>query len=329
MAANAVISSLADDEDGEDEETRDLTAEERADIRLGEPKWKREHDFVARLVGNQIQTVDLTYLLPHSMVTDIFAIASEGWQTDRPGTLNSLARYISGEVIGTNIAFTGLTETFGNEDDYGNPIALETDDVVTSTKKLMWHFYQATLEPSSFRKARAVTREGETKKFELIMGEVLGGRAVFLDRNEVAKKMFRSLKKTQDEAVQLRWSLTSGRAMPLEDVAPTIDKFNIAVAKNQYRLHQAITTLEGLGMSPREIQAVATSKSVRYSKQKIRDASLGIGRSWNPNKGWFNTAYSNMSDSEEVSDPMARINEVRRVISEGPGSYVVSVEGME
>ena len=329
MAANAVISSLADDEDGEDEETRDLTAEERADIRLGEPKWKREHDFVARLVGNQIQTVDLTYLLPHSMVTDIFAIASEGWQTDRPGTLNSLARYISGEVIGTNIAYTGLTETFGNEDDYGNPIALETDDVVTSTKKLMWHFYQATLEPSSFRKARAVTREGETKKFELIMGEVLGGRAVFLDRNEVAKKMFRSLKKTQDEAVQLRWSLTSGRAMPLEDVAPTIDKFNSAVAKNQYRLHQAITTLEGLGMSPREIQAVATSKSVRYSKQKIRDASLGIGRSWNPNKGWFNTAYSNMSDSEEVSDPMARINEVRRVISEGPGSYVVSVEGME
>jgi len=326
MGISSSIGALAG-EDDEEKESRPLTAEERADIRLGLPKWKREHDFVARLVGGRIQMVDLTYILPHSMVSDVYAIIKEGATTDRAGMIRSLARYIGGEVIGTNIAYTGAVETFTNKDDFGRQITLDTDTPLESFGKLAWHMMSSTVMPSSVQKVLAVTRYGETKGVELMLGEVSGGRAMFFDRNEIAKKMLRTLKSSQDAAVALRWPIESGRALPLEDIEPVLDKHQAALNKNQLRLHQALSTMRSIGISDPQVYRIADG--IGISKPTITDGFNATRRAWIPNPAWDQKVYKNQVEAKEEADPSARLRKVRQIISSRPGFYRVQPEDEE
>jgi hypothetical protein len=295
MGVNAIFQSLAGDD--EEEEVRMLTAEEKADIRLGLPAWQREHDFVARVVGNRIQMVDMTYALPHSMVTDLVKIATEGVRTGRDGSLNSLARYIGGEVLGANIAFSAAYETLNNEDDYGNKIALETDSAPIAISKLLAYYVKGTVMPSSVSKALAVSRPGETKRAEMILGELLGGRAMFHDTPIIAERAMRRLYNTQKEAVAIRREIEQGRYFDPADVGPQLDKFQAALNKNQLRLHQALGTMRALGLSDAEIYKAADA--VGLSKDTIRDATNGTRRSWTFAPDWARKLIANKAKMKE------------------------------
>jgi hypothetical protein len=325
MGVNAVFAFLAGD-DEDDEKTRDLTAEEKADLRLGMPNWQREHDFIARMVGGRIQMVDLTYALPHSMVTDLVKIATEGVRTGRDGSLNSLARYISGEVLGANIAFSAAQETLFNSDDYGNKIALETDSAPTAITKLLIHYAKGTFMPSIGSKGMAVMRPGETKRLELILGEVLGGRAVFHDTPIIAERMLRRLYNTQKEAVAIRREIEQGRYFDPADVGPQLDKFQAALNKNQLRLHQALGTMRALGLSDAEIYKAADA--VGLSKDTIRDATNGTRRSWTFAPDWARKLVANKAKmKEQEAGPV--LDAVTEWIRKNPAFHPVVPEDEE
>lgn len=297
MGVNAIFASLSGDDEDKGEESRELTAEEKADLRLGMPDWQREHDFIARMVGGRIQMVDLTYALPHSMVVDLVKLATEGARTGRDGSLDSLARYISGEVLGANIAFSAAIETATNKDDYGNKIALETDSTPTAIAKLLTYYAKGTVMPSSVSKAVAVARPGETKRAELILGEVLGGRAVFHDTPVIAERIMRRLKGTQDDAVALRQVIQQGRYFDPAKVGEQLDLHQAALNKNQLRLHQALGTMRALGMSDVEIYKAADA--VGLSKDTIRDATNGTRRSWTFAPDWARKLVANKAKMKE------------------------------
>ena len=329
MGVNAIFQSLAGD-DEEDAEVLTMTSEEKAaikaDIRLGLPDWQREHDFAFRVVGNRIQMVDMTYALPHSMVTDLVKLATEGVRTGRDGSLDSLARYISGEVLGANIAFSAAIETATNSDDFGNKIALETDSVPTKVAKLSTYYAKGTVAPSSYVKYKAITRPGETKRAEMILGELLGGRAVFQDTPIIAERVLRRLKNTQDEAVALRQVIQQGRFFDPAEVGPQLDLHQAALNKTQLRLHQALGTLRSLGMSDAEIYKAADA--VGLSKDTIRDATNGTRRSWTFAPGWAQKLIANKAKmKEQEAGPV--LDAVVEWIRKNPSFYPVVPEDDE
>jgi hypothetical protein len=238
------------------------------------------------------------------------------------------ASYISGEVLGANIAFSAAIETATNSDDFGNKIALETDSAHVKVAKLLTYYAKGTIAPSSYVKYKAVTRPGETKRAEMILGELLGGRAVFHDTPVLAERVLRRIANTQKEAVALRRVIEQGRYVDPADVGPQLDKFQAALNKNQLRLRQALGTLRSLGMSEDEIYRVAKSDSVKLSADTIRDATNGTRRSWTFAPDWARKLIANKAKTkEQEAGPV--LDAVVEWIRKNPSFYPVVPEDDE
>jgi hypothetical protein len=307
---------------GDDEDERMLDVFERAALREALPDWQRGHSLFAQVLkGGKVQFIDMTYILPHSQLTDMIKIISDGIRTGNGVEGSRLASYVANEIIGVQIAASSVGEILSNRDDFGQPIYVETDPAPTKVIRMLTHFGKNAMTPAAAAKLIEVSRTGQQDAQEILLGEVLGVRPRTLTFGEVERRAFRNLKALQDSSVSIIGELVSGRYKSQEDVDKVVDRHQDAMNQTQSRMSNFMRTMKDLG-SP-ESSTYASAKLFRFSDDTIQSAYAGYRIAWKPNKAWAEKAYFNAQQSEE-QDPNEKVGMVFKSVGKKPDIYWVN-----
>jgi hypothetical protein len=317
--ASIVFRALSGDDE---EEERMLNVNEIEALREGLPKWQRGHSLYAQVLkGNKIQFIDMTYILPHSQLTDMFKIISDGYRTGKGIEGSKLASYVVNDIIGVQIAAASIGEILSNQDNFGQPIYVETDSAPVKVNRMLMHYGKNALLPSASLKLYEAFRTGQQNTGEILLGEGLGARPRTLTFGEVERRAFRNLKSLQDSSVGIVGELMSGRYKSQDDVDDVIDRHQDAMNQTQARISNFIHTMKALGSSNSSI--AASAKASRFSEDTIRSADAGYRIAWRGNDAWFGKAYANTKQGEE-QDPNERLQMIANKLNKKPDIYWVN-----
>jgi hypothetical protein len=318
VAAPAVLGTLAttvfraltgDDE----EEERKLTAVELAALRESLPQWQRGHQLNAQILkGGRIQFIDMDFILPHSQLTNLVSIITEGIQTGDGVNASRLASYVTGDLIGTQIAATAIDEILNNADDRGQPIYLETDNAAQKMQRMLGHYAKGALLPSSLVKGSELLREGQTNREEIFWGEVLGSRPKTVTFGDVERRGFRNLKGLLDNSVSIIGGLTSGRFKSDSEIDDVVDRHQDALNETQRRLNRFMRSMVSMGST--ESSVYSSAKIYKFSDDTISSAYQGYRIAWRPNDKWNQKTYFNAEQAKE-QDPTQKIQSVDRSVN--------------
>jgi len=307
---------------GDDEDERMLDVFERAALREALPDWQRGHSLFAQVLkGGKVQFIDMTYILPHSQLTDMIKIISDGIRTGNGVEGSRLASYVANEIIGVQIAASSVGEILSNRDDFGQPIYVETDPAPTKVIRMLTHFGKNAMTPAAAAKLIEVSRTGQQNAQEILLGEVLGVRPRTLTFGDIERRAFRNLKALQDSSVSIIGELVSGRYKSQEDVDKVVNRHQDAMNQTQSRMSNFMRTMKDLG-SP-ESSTYASAKLFRFSDDTIQSAYAGYRIAWKPNKAWAEKAYFNAKQSEE-QDPNEKVGMVFKSVGKKPDIYWVN-----
>lgn len=317
--ASIVFRALSGDDE---EEERMLNVNEIEALREGLPKWQRGHSLYAQVLkGNKIQFIDMTYILPHSQLTDMVKIISDGYRTGKGIEGSKLASYVVNDIIGVQIAASSVGEILSNQDNFGQPIYVETDSAPMKFNRMLMHYGKNAVVPSFALKGYEALRTGQQNTGEILLGEALGARPRTLTFGEVERRAFRNLKSLQDSSVSIIGELMSGRYKSQDDVDDVIDRHQDAMNQTQARISNFMHTMKALGSSNSSI--AASAKASRFSEDTIRSADAGYRIAWRGNDAWFGKAYANTKQGEE-QDPNERLQMIANKLNKKPDIYWVN-----
>lgn len=317
--ATMVFRALAGDDD---EEERLLNVFEKEALREALPDWQRGHSLYAQVLkGGKIQFIDMTYILPHSQLTDMITILSDGYRTGKGINGSRLASYVVNDLIGVQIAASSIGEILSNEDNFGQPIYVETDPAPVKMTRMLMHYGKNAMVPSFALKGYESLRTGQQNTRDILLGEVLGARPRTLTFGEVERRGFRNLKALQDSSVAIIGELVSGRYKSQDDVDSVIDRHQDAMNQTQARISNFMRTMSDLGSPLSSI--AASAKANRFSEDTIKSAYAGYRVAWRPNRAWAEKAYANTQQGEE-QDPNERVQMVFDAVNKKPDIYWVN-----
>jgi hypothetical protein len=295
-----------DDKDKDKQLGRVLTNDELGTLREGLPDYQRNHGVFARLIGKDgIQVIDLSNILPHSQVTDIFKLGAQG-------NIKGIGEYIAKDLIGTQIAANAVFETARNEDAFGNPIALQSDNVIQTYLKLLSHVAKSALAPSVLKKGIEVSRYGQQDAGLLIAGELTGARPTVMKKSDIEYRAMSKIKNAMDEDVALLNPIYSAKGFDVGDVKDQVGKYQSASNVTQSRLYEFIRGMKALGSN--EDSLIETGKRARISDQRLGYALIGENYPWVPNKAALKKVIENKTRGGE-QDPAPLVDELIRVTS--------------
>jgi len=307
---------------GGEEEERELTAVELAALRESLPKWQRGHQIRAQVLkGGKIQMIDMSYVLPHSQLTDAVSIITEGFKTGEGINGSRLASYVVNDLIGTQIAATSLDEILNNENDRGQPIYLETDNSATVMMRVLGHFGKGVVIPSGLAKGIDITRKGQTNAEELIWGEILGSRPKTNTFGEIERRGFRNLKGLLDDSVSTIGELTSGRFKTDKEIDEVVDRHQDGLNETQRRMNRFMRSMVSMGSE--ESSVYASAKIYKFSDDTIGSAYQGYRIAWRPNDKWNQKTYFNAEQAKE-QDGMQKIQSIDRSVNRKGAVYYVN-----
>jgi hypothetical protein len=309
----AVFSALGrlDGDDEDDTGNRKLTPDELYALRAALPEWQKGHQLYTRLVGGEVQVIDMTAITPYAMITDLFSIAIEGAQTGEGVQSRKIAGYVAGQIIGTQIAANVASEILNNRDAFDQPIYRKTDNAVEAFGKMFGHYAKGAIEPSVVGKFKTATRFGEQDSWEIIVGEFLGARPKDHKLAEIEYRAFRSVKQLLDDSAQIKSKLVTGRALEADEVADTLSEHQDALNRTQRQLAKVMSGLQSMGSSRGAVYRSA--KNAGFSNQRLSYAERGENLRWVPNTQWLRSTYENMTRTGE-QDPQERIKLIRSTL---------------
>lgn len=307
---------------GGEEEERELTAVELAALRESLPNWQRGHQVRAQVLkGGNVQMIDMSYILPHSQLTDAVNIITNGFQTGEGINGSRLASYVVNDLIGTQIAATSLDEILNNENSMGQPIYLETDNGAAKMGRMLEHYFKGAVTPSAVAKGMEFGRAGQTNKTEIFWGEILGSRPKTNTFAEIERRGFRNLKGLLDNSVSIVGDLTSGRFKSDGDIDDVIDRHQDALNETQRRMNRFMHSMVSMGS--KESSVYASAKMYKFSDDTIGSAYQGYRIAWRPNEKWNQKTYFNAEQAKE-QDPMQKIQSINRSVNRKGSVYYIN-----
>lgn len=317
--AIAMLFGMLGDEEEEKGGARKVTTEEELGIRLGLPKWQRQHALYITNLKSKIRVIDLTSLMPYSQLTDMVQIGARNIATGRGIGIGDMTSYVKNELLGMNIAATPVVEVLSNRNDFGEQIIYEEDATHTKLFKMLKHVGLAAYEPGVSKKVRQSLREGEKDALQIWVGELTGTRPYEYDKPDIARRGMYTIKKGLDGVVAARRPLSSGRRLDYEDIPDIYEKQQAMLNENQRRLGQFLRAMESMGIEPNTLYAEA--KKAQISIKKVGYALENKQIPWIPNADWFSKARDAINLADEGENPVARFDVLMNVIDNQPDVY--------
>ena len=329
--ATVIFRALAGDDEeedevvGEDGKVRKLSVDELSALREALPVWQRGHSLFAQMLpGGKLQYVDMTYVLPHSQLTDMVSIVAEGIQTGKGVDASRLASYIGNEILGAQIAATALKETLANRDDFGQPIYLETDSPGTKFVRMLMHYGKGAVAPQVAKKGYEAFRSGQQNTKEMIIGEFLGVRPRTETLADIESRGFRNLKASLDEAVGIVGKASGSRSMDQGDIDKLVDRHQDALNQTQRRMSLFMHAMKQMGSTDSSL--IASAKYYKFSDDTLVSARDGYRIAWRPNEAWVRKAYLNAERGGE-QDPREKVDMILQSVRRKQDLYWVTDGG--
>ena len=317
--ATAVFRLLTDDDE---EEVRELTLEERTAHRETLPLWQRGHNLYSRLMKNgEIQFIDMTYVLPHSPLTDLVSIAVDGIKTGKGLDASRLVSYVASELIGLQIAATSIAEAVSGENDFGQPIYVESDPDGVKVERIFKHLAKGIVVPSGIKKGIDIGREGQQNAQELLYGELLGVRPRSNKISELERRGYKNLDRLMREAKSIRAEFLGSRFISDEDIDAGVDRAQYAENEAQRRITNFTSAMLSLGSSTGTL--VSSAKAAGLDNEEIVGAITGFRNSITFTEDFLNKAYESAQRGEE-QDPLAKVQSLIRSTQRNPDGYYVN-----
>ena len=303
--------------DDEDDEGTTLTAQQRADYRRTLPAWQRDNDVLLRLVGDQIQSVNLTNIMPYSLFTDYFSLIKEGIVSKRGLDFSALARYTKNQFVGSNILADNIASSLRNENEYGQKIALATDPDYIKPLKLAKHLALGAFAPGMIKKGIQIAGAEGEERMSLIAGEAVGVRTFYTSRQDAVRRGLSSLSNERKEVVALRRPLDSGDKLDTGDIEGVLETHQAALNRNALNVRNFLRTMRELGATDQEIFGEA--KEVRMSALLIRQVEAGYSPAWQDADAWVKKTAEAIKRREQ--DDFSRFPIIRKFNESKPQYY--------
>lgn len=301
--ASLIFRALSDRE----EEDRELTPMEKWALRQSLPNWQQGHSLYAhKLKDGSIRYLDMTYILPHTAMTDVFDIIADGARTGKGVDGSRLAQYVASEWFGEQIAFGAVTKLKSNMDDFKQPIWLESDPSHVQLGKQLSYLASQAFKPSAAAKLQQFTRSGEQRRGDLIAGEIIGVRPKFDKMDVLNLRAMQRMKRELDSVVREGGKAATSRYLSEEDFFDVLDKRQSGVDANRQKLHDYMHTMMSLGVSLGELMDAGDQAG--YSDRSLELAYAGLSEVWTgpTNPSYLQKMSNNMLRGEE-QDPLERI----------------------
>ena len=248
------------------------------------PKWMRNASiFLYKDSDGDTWSVDMTYLNPFAIVQDpaIRAVESllrgEGIGTASKKFIGQFLRpYVSEQIL------TGaLLDVFENEDQYGRPIRLAGDD--DKLMRSLKYIGEKAFSPRSLMSADAaydsfLSQERTASFFDSALGHLMKSVLPFRPHQQdytagVGRYLYNHTNEYRANDQAFRSKMTQQQVLPASEVREAYDRWVKTRLYLNNDFKQTIRGFEKLGVSRKDIERMAKSRSV--SKERLKQNRLG------------------------------------------------------
>ena len=248
------------------------------------PKWMRNASiFLYKDSDGDTWSVDMTYLNPFAIVQDpaIRAVESflrgEGIGTASKKFIGQFLRpYVSEQIL------TGaFLDAIENEDQYGRKIRLEGDD--DKLMRSLKYIGEKAFSPRSLMSADAaydsfLSQERTASFFDSAVGHLLKSVLPFRPHQQdytagVGRYLYDHTSDYRDNDQAFRSKMTQSQVLPASEVRDAYDRWVRTRLYLNNDFKQTVRGFEKLGVSRKDIERMAKSRSV--SKERLKQNRLG------------------------------------------------------
>lgn len=297
---------------GGEEEERELTPMEKWALRQALPKWQQGHSLYAhKLKDGSLRYIDMTYMLPHTQVTDPVNIIVDGLRTGKGVDGSRLAQYIASEWFGEQIAAGAVISAANNKDDFDRPIWLQSDPANVKLGKIVSHLFDQAYKPSAQIKFEQIIRSGEKRRVDLTVGELLGVRPRFENLDVVMLRGMQRMKRDYDEVVREGGKLSSGKYKDRDTTIRELDKRQTGLDQTRQDIHNFMHVMYGLGAGVGDL--FASGNQAGFSTKNLEATYAGYSEVWTgpANPRYQEKLFGNMNRAgeQEYTERIGWMNE--------------------
>ena len=251
-------------------------------VRAGLPSYSRSSQLWMWKTGDgSLRMMDMTFANPFSFVFDP---GPQIWRSrkDPLEIPEIIAKYISGEVLGENIAAGAMLDVSRNNNEQrGGPIWFESDDFSTKVIKGSLHILKSAYSPAIVNKSidiyRATDRPDKQDEdffytpLGIALGMTLPTKPNDRKLEDLAFRAFRELGKANGELALITGPMTSKAAMNQGTPTELYNKRINASVKIARKAHDLARSYVSMGMSPEVVmKAMTDPKGGSFSKERAR-----------------------------------------------------------
>ena len=278
----AVLAKLAGVGEDEDEALRKTV-----------PTYLRGHTFFYFRSGEDqsLKSVDLTYINPYALLIDPIMRSVEGFRRGGvgDGVGNLLTGLVFNQYLDDQILASAVASVKENRDaTTGRPIWEETTDsfgekFVKGGVHMLGEAYSIDVAKraiSAYKASRAIRVEGEEAPIEESpLGLLLAGALPFkvhtVDLEQQLTRYLRERKEEYDNISLNKYKAYSSKPLSEQDIMDLYNREVSSRKKLNNDVAQTFRGFQGLGMSPKKIYEMSTSKRL-LTKRRTKNIFLGV-----------------------------------------------------
>jgi len=272
-------------------------------LREGLADWQKGNTVYFTQVGDKIRALDMTFINPTAVYTDLIMRSYELIRTGKEAEIPAVAaKWVTGQLIGDQIAIGAAMEAFNNKDEKGNPIttgdtpflealvARTTYALSQGYKPPVANFVQNLMSGEKGSRKPVTEDDKASNRLEIFAGEMFGVRPRVDDVSVYHNRAIRSAALTYSQSRRATGILKSRSPLDADQITESIQKANRARVAAFGTAAELMRAYENMGMT--RGQLFSASNEAGLSKDRLNKALNNITDRWTPSR----------EDSKEIYD---------------------------
>jgi hypothetical protein len=264
-------------------------------LREGLADWQKGNTVYFTQVGDKIRSLDMTFINPTAIYTDLIMRSYELIRTGKEAEIPAVAaKWVTGQLIGDQIAIGAAMESLNNKDEKGNPITTGDtpflEALITRTtyalsqgyKPPVASFVENLMSGEKGSKKPVTEDDKASNRLEIFAGELLGVRPRVEDVSTYHNRAIRSAALTYSQSRRATGILKSRSPLDGDQITEAVQKANRARVAAFGRAAEMMRSYENMGMT--RGQLFSTSNEAGFSKDRLNKALNNVTDRWTPSR---------------------------------------------
>jgi hypothetical protein len=271
-------------------------------LRAGLADWQKGNTVYFTQVGDKVRSLDMTFINPFALYTDPIMRSYELIRTGKEEEMPKVfSKWVSGQLVGDQIAIGAAMEAFNNKDEKGNPITTEdTPFLEALTTRTTYALSQGYKPPvASFVQNLVSGEKGSRKpvteddkasnRSEILLGELLGVRPRVDEVSTFYNRAIRSAALTYSQSRRATGILKSRSPLDEDQITDAIQKANRARVSAFGTAAELMKEFENMEMTRGQLISAGTDAG--FSKDRLNKALANRTDRWTPSRDDLKEVY--------------------------------------